>query len=94
MEPRKLTRSTTDRWLTGVCGGLAEYFRVDSTLVRLGVLLLFVLTGFFPLGVLYVVAAIIMPEAPGAALPPPDAPRIEASAPLVPVSPADETSSD
>jgi phage shock protein PspC (stress-responsive transcriptional regulator) len=30
----RLTRSTGDRWLTGVCGGLAEYTGVDPTIIR------------------------------------------------------------
>ena len=34
MNTRKLTRSTHDKKIAGVCGGLAEYFGVDSTLVR------------------------------------------------------------
>ena len=33
--PRKLYRSTRDKWLGGVCGGLAEYFNRDPTLIRL-----------------------------------------------------------
>jgi phage shock protein C len=32
---KKLHKSSTDRVLTGVCGGLAEYFEVDSVLIRL-----------------------------------------------------------
>src|SRR5437773_3392850 len=35
MPKRRLTRATTDRKIAGVCGGLAEYFAVDSTAVRL-----------------------------------------------------------
>src|SRR5688500_18491368 len=34
-DERRLRRSTTDRQIAGVCGGLAEYFQVDSTAVRL-----------------------------------------------------------
>ena len=32
---KKLFRSSTDRKICGVCGGIAEYFNIDSTLVRL-----------------------------------------------------------
>lgn len=32
---RKLTRSTTDRRIAGVCGGLAKYLNVDPTVVRI-----------------------------------------------------------
>ena len=33
---KKLFRSSTDRKICGVCGGIAEYFDIDPTLVRLG----------------------------------------------------------
>ena len=46
MEPaRKLVRSTTDRKLAGVCGGLAEYFNLDPTLIRVLFVVLAVLGG-------------------------------------------------
>ncbi|PKM53820.1 Uncharacterized membrane protein YvlC [Petrocella atlantisensis] len=57
---KKLYRSRTDRMLFGVCGGLAEYFNVDPTLVRL-VMVLFWMTGGGFLA--YLIAAIIIPEA-------------------------------
>ncbi|MFN8598641.1 MAG: PspC domain-containing protein [Anaerolineae bacterium] len=60
MEPRRLYRSKTDRMVSGVCGGLAQYFSIDPTLVRLLFLLLVVAGGG---GVLiYIVLAIIVPE--------------------------------
>jgi phage shock protein C len=66
----QLTRSTNDRMISGVCGGLAEYFNIDSAIVRL-VFVLAVLSGISPL--VYVVLWIVMPEqkaaAPHAALP-------------------------
>ncbi|KKS53849.1 MAG: hypothetical protein A2295_01330 [Candidatus Jacksonbacteria bacterium RIFOXYB2_FULL_44_15] len=34
-KPRRLCRSTSDRMIAGVCGGLAEYFNIDPTIVRL-----------------------------------------------------------
>tara|TARA_Y100001933_G_scaffold252373_1_gene291221 strand:- start:31 stop:369 length:339 start_codon:yes stop_codon:yes gene_type:complete len=48
--------------LAGVCGGLGEYFDIDSSLVRLGLVLLIVFggTGFLA----YLIAWIIIPEAP------------------------------
>lgn len=57
---KKLTKSTRDRKLAGVCGGLAEYFEVDSTLVRLIWVVLFFCAGSGLLA--YILAAIIMPE--------------------------------
>ena len=59
---RRLTRSRDDRWLSGVCGGIADYAGVDANLVRLVVVLGTVL-GFGSLLLAYVVAWILMPEA-------------------------------
>ncbi|HHY35233.1 MAG TPA: PspC domain-containing protein [Firmicutes bacterium] len=59
---KRLYRSTKDRRILGVCGGLAEYFEVDPTLVRLGVAVITVFTGFVPGIVLYILAAVLMPE--------------------------------
>ncbi len=62
MEPRKLYRSRENRMICGVCGGIAEYFNIDATLIRL-VLAIF---GFTGTGIFaYIVAAIIIPDAPG-----------------------------
>jgi phage shock protein PspC (stress-responsive transcriptional regulator) len=62
---RRLTRSTTNRDLGGVCGGLAEYFGVDATVVRLGWAILTVVPGCIVFGVLaYLVAWFIMPRQP------------------------------
>jgi phage shock protein PspC (stress-responsive transcriptional regulator) len=63
MEGKKLYRSNTDKMIAGVCGGLAQYFGVDSTLVRL----IFALLVFFGVGsglVLYIILALIMPLEP------------------------------
>ena len=62
---RRLTRSTTDRKLAGVCGGLAEYFGVDSTVVRVLWAILTIIPGAIVLGIVaYLVAWFIMPNAP------------------------------
>ena len=42
---RQLRRSQTDRKISGVCGGIAEYLNVDPTLVRLAAVVLAVITG-------------------------------------------------
>ena len=56
---KKLYKSNTDKKLAGVCGGLAEYLGIDSTIVRL-ILVLAVL--FAGVGVLaYIIAALVMP---------------------------------
>jgi phage shock protein C len=60
--PKRLVRSRDDRWVAGVCGGVASYLGVDANLVRLVVVLGTVL-GFGSLAVAYIVAWILMPEA-------------------------------
>lgn len=61
MQNKKLTKSRNDRKLCGVCGGLAEYLNLDSTIVRLIWLLLVFFAGT---GILaYLIAALVMPEA-------------------------------
>ena len=65
----KIYRSTTDRKVGGVCGGLAEYFGVDATPIRLLWLILSVLPGAIVGGlVVYVVAWIVIPKATVVAL--------------------------
>jgi phage shock protein C len=59
---KKLYKSSTDCKICGVCGGIAEYFGMDSTLVRLGLILFCCLGGS---GILaYIVAALVMPDEP------------------------------
>jgi phage shock protein C len=63
MDPtRKLYRSKTNRQLAGVCGGLAEHFNLDATLIRVLFVLLAVLGGSGL--VLYVAMWIIIPKEP------------------------------
>ncbi len=57
---RKLTRSTTDRKIAGVCGGIAEYLNVDPTVVRIIFLFAF-LCGSFGLWA-YLIVWIAAPE--------------------------------
>lgn len=58
--PRRVHRSSTNRWMAGVCGGLADYFRVDATLVRLLFVLLTICGG---IGIpMYVLAWLIIPQ--------------------------------
>lgn len=61
---RRLTLSVHDRKIAGVCGGLADYFGIDSTVVRLVFVLLIAVggSGIF----LYLVAWIIVPSAASA----------------------------
>lgn len=59
---KRLRRSTTDTWAFGVCGGIAEYFDVAPTLVRVGYLFLTFFSACFPGVLLYFVLAIVMPK--------------------------------
>ena len=57
---KELRKSTTNRLICGVCGGLGEYFQVDPTVIRL-LWIVFCLMGGS--GILaYLIAAVIMPE--------------------------------
>ena len=59
---KQLRRSTENKVIAGVCGGIAEYFDIDPTLIRLGWVLFCALGGS---GVLaYIVAALVIPERP------------------------------
>ena len=58
----RLYKSNTNKMIDGVCGGLAEYFNVDPTLVRLAWVVVCALGGS---GILaYIVAAVIIPRNP------------------------------
>lgn len=59
---RRLYRSRTDRRIAGVCGGLAEYFDLDPTLIRLIAVVILIFTGFVPMLIAYFLAWIIIPE--------------------------------
>lgn len=59
---KKLTKSSK-KSLAGVCGGLAEYFDIDPTLVRVAYVALSIFSAAFPGLLLYVILALIMPEA-------------------------------
>jgi phage shock protein C len=61
---KKLYLSKTDRKLMGVCGGISEMYGIDSTLIRLALVFLCLLTGILPLVATYIVAGIITPDKP------------------------------
>lgn len=57
---KRLYRSSQDKMICGVCGGIAEYFDLDPTLVRLGWIIFCVMFGS---GILaYIIAAIVIPN--------------------------------
>lgn len=59
---KKLYLSATDKKISGVCGGIAEYFDLDPTLVRLGWVIFCLAGGSGVIG--YIIAAMIMPHRP------------------------------
>ena len=59
MMTKRLTRSSNDKMIAGVCGGLASYFEIDPTLVRLGFVALLLLGGSPVL--VYLVLWLLMP---------------------------------
>ena len=60
---RPLRRSRTDRQIAGVVGGLAEYFRVDATLLRVIYVVASIVSAAFPGLLVYVLLWLLIPEA-------------------------------
>ena len=65
--PKRLVRSSNNKWLGGVCGGIAEYTGVSANLVRLAVAVGTVL-GLGSLIIAYIVAWILMPRSSTASM--------------------------
>jgi phage shock protein PspC (stress-responsive transcriptional regulator) len=63
-EQRRLYRSRKDRKIAGVLGGLADFFGLDPSMLRIVYFIATVLTGFIPLTFLYFVLIFIVPQAP------------------------------
>ncbi|WP_421872718.1 PspC domain-containing protein [Marinoscillum sp.] len=62
MTTRRLLRSRTESMLAGVCGGIAKYFDLDPSLVRIGYIVLSVLSAAFPGILVYIILWIVIPE--------------------------------
>lgn len=60
---KKLKRSRKERMLAGVCGGLAEYFGMDPSLVRIVYVLVSILSAAFPGTLAYIIMWLVIPEA-------------------------------
>ena len=61
---KKLYLSDNDKKISGVCGGIGEYFQIDSTIIRLVWIVISIPTGFVPGIIAYFIAAAIMPKPP------------------------------
>jgi len=59
---KKLTRSS-NKMLAGICSGIAEYFNLDPTIVRVGYAFLSIFSAGFPGLLLYLVMWLVMPAA-------------------------------
>lgn len=59
---KRLYRSKTDKKIFGVCGGIAQYFNIDSTIIRLIMVILVLCFGTGCLA--YIIAALVMPDDP------------------------------
>lgn len=56
---KRLCKSSTNKTICGVCGGIAQYFNIDPTIVRL---VWAIITFFYGIGlVIYIIAALVMP---------------------------------
>lgn len=73
---KKLTRST-NKMIGGVCAGLAEYFDLDVTLIRVLYLILTLFSAAFPGVILYIILLLIIPEAAPAAKKEPNVEDVE-----------------
>ncbi len=62
MSEKRLVRTLDERMIGGVCGGIAKYFNVDPSLVRIGFVLLTVFSGMIFGIVTYIVMMIVVPE--------------------------------
>ena len=59
---KRLYKSSDDKVLTGVAGGVAEYYEVDPVLVRLIGIFITIVTGIFPMALMYLIAALVIPK--------------------------------
>jgi phage shock protein C len=69
---RRLTRSSKHKMIAGVCGGLAEYFGLDPTVVRVAYVLISIVSVAFPGILAYIILMFVMPpsvEPPSAVAP-------------------------
>jgi phage shock protein C len=66
---RKLTRSRQHKMIAGVCGGIAEYFELDPTVVRVAYVLISIVSVAFPGILAYIILMFVMPPPPPPGVP-------------------------
>ena len=60
---RRLTRSSKHKMIAGICGGIAEYFDLDPTVVRVAYVLISIVSVAFPGILAYIILMFVMPRA-------------------------------
>ncbi|NCN52350.1 PspC domain-containing protein [Candidatus Parcubacteria bacterium] len=61
---KRLYKSETNKIGAGVLGGISEYYEVDPILIRLLGLFIAIITGIIPFALMYLLAAIVIPQRP------------------------------
>lgn len=72
---KKLYRNDKDKVLAGVFSGLGEYYNIDPIILRVCFMIFLLITGVFPGVIIYIVAALVIPNAPSTK----DVPQTESS---------------
>jgi phage shock protein C len=62
MPAKKLYRSLTQKMVAGVCGGLAEYFDIDVSIIRLIFIAIALASALIPMFIFYIIAWIVIPS--------------------------------
>ena len=62
MTNKRLYKSSTDKKLCGVCAGIANFFNIDPTIIRVIFAIAAIFTTGFPFTLLYIILAFILPE--------------------------------
>jgi len=58
----RIYRSETDKFIAGICGGVAEMYKFDPTIVRLIVIFLALVTAAIPVVIVYIIGWIVIPK--------------------------------
>jgi len=61
---KRLYRSSKNKVVAGIIGGIGEYFEIDPVILRLGYILLTAISGFLPCIVAYIIAMFVVPKPP------------------------------
>lgn len=62
MKKKRLYKSNSNRVISGIFGGLDDYFNVDATILRLGFVFIAIFSGIIPGIIVYFIAALVVPS--------------------------------